>query len=252
MAVQAKTETKTASSWWEEEATTQKRSSRKGSKPEKPQHKGLLVFGAVALCFLSLWGGYALRTKTTLFLEHRTLDGYLPAEEYVLYQIDDHEPVQKLRTFHYDDYYAFSYYNNYNLETSRGLKPGDSWDDFVDLYGDITCESINAVPVDEDGIPDYDLNQNISIYDPITIRQFHEQYVEPGIIDLSSWYINVDVRIQTDGIHLYYSYQEYNSPFRHILRTYPNHGLLYLSFDFTPNEAGPGTLYYLTSAYYGY
>ena len=84
-------------------------------------------------------------------MEKRTVDHYLPVEEYVFVDEDTGKYVQNVRTLKFDNKYVYEGGRSSYLITSRGLKPGDSWEKFVQEYGEFYADTIYTNPVGEDG-----------------------------------------------------------------------------------------------------
>ena len=126
--------------------------------------KGILIG---AICLLCLAGGASLR-NTTLFLEQRSVDQYLPIEEYVLKDQDTGEYTQNIRSPFLKNEYSYGSHSSYKM-TSRGIKVGDTWDDFVKAYGDVHADTIYVHRVGEDGYTSYEDEDSLYISDPMCI-----------------------------------------------------------------------------------
>ena len=94
--------------------------------------------------------------NSTLFLEDRSAEGYLSAEDYVFYQ--DGEAMQNVRSISFQDDYI-SQYSDEGVTTSRGITYGDSWEDFVKAYGDVRCEYVWYHRVLKDGSNNYSFDE---------------------------------------------------------------------------------------------
>ena len=208
---------------------------------KRPSLSGKIFRGAgiAALCLLFLEGGIHLRSDTTLFLEKKTQDGCLPAEEYVLCDPETGQPVRALRSFQFQSDLVYDG-GRQVLKTSRGIAPGSTWQEFLDAYGDVTLYSIYAIPYGPDGREDWDA-EGIYLYEPVTVREFDQKYIQSGIIDPDSWRIDAEFRVLSDGVHLYYQPREqeavmsrYYSSFWNDLVGRPRPRRLVLRFDFVP------------------
>ncbi len=245
----------------EEAASYQKQHAAKEPKPKKDKQPLHLsaggIIGIIFACILFLGAGHYLR-NSTLFMEKRTVDHYLPVEEYVFVDQDSGEYVQNVRTLKFDNKYIYDGRSSY-LMTSRGLKPGDSWEKFVEEYGDLYADTIYTNPIGENGYTKYDPD-SVNIYDPMLVKDFDEQYVKTGIVDPEEMSISVNFRVRTDGVTLYYTEAEfdrlrdsyYDHPFRH-LSSYPELNEFNLSFEFEPAIYGGRDstgLDYISSSYY--
>ena len=207
---------------------------KKEAKPLRPVQIAIAVFA----CAASLITGRYLRHNSTLFMEHRTLDGYLPVEEYILNYSDTGEPTQNVRSLHLDSYRAYGVNSGY--ETSRGIRTGDSWKDFVEAYGDETIYSVYTYRYKGDGYVDWDYDR--PYFDgTYTVRQFDEKFVQTGVIDPVQDGIDLEFCVETDGIKLMYSDSEkgnyYHSYYRSHFSSFPDTKRIYLEFEFKPEIA---------------
>ena len=228
---------------------------RKEKKPVRMTAGKALIITLVCIGFLA--AGRCLRS-TTLFLEDRSLDHYLSAQDYLLVDEETGKPTQNLRSFSIRDQYAYDSRSNY-LMTSRGLKIGDDWDRFVELYGDVYADNIYCYQVDENGYTVYDTD-SVSVYEPILVRDFDEQYVKTGKVSPERDVISVNFRASTDGIRMYYSEKEmdrvydeyYDNPLAHPFSSYPHLQRFNLSLDFEPASSNRDItgLSYISSYYY--
>ena len=256
MAVQTQKEEKRINPFEQEEDTVSS-SQRNKQKRKAEKRKGIPLALGIFLCLLALIGGRYLRSNTTLFLENRTVKGFLPVEEYVFKNKDSGTPVQNPRTFHYDSYYVYNTHRQL-YETSRGIAPGASWDEFVAAYGDATASSVYTNRYDENGEIDWDY-RSVGVSEQITVKEFDEQYVKTGTVDLSRDSITISFNLDTDGMKLYYSldeaWDEYqHNRFRHLFSSSPNTKSFNLSFCFEPDingeHNGTNTLDCMYSTYY--
>lgn len=238
MAVQTQSEEKRINPFEEEETSGSPKKSRKASmkKPGKPLHPGRVVAGIFA-CALALFAGRWLRYDTTLFMEHRTLNGYLPVEEYMLNYSDTGEPVQNVRSFRLNRYGVYDYNSGY--ETSRGIETGDSWEEFVEAYGDVTINSVYTPYFKDDGMIDWDQETEYYYDKTMTVREFDEQHVRNGTFDPARQGIDLEFEVETDGVKVLYSEDEKNNYIHNYLSShpfgfYPRTRNIYLEFTFTP------------------
>ena len=239
----------------EETGQAQKPSAKKnrktaGSDKKKPFQmtagKGILIG---AICLSCLAGGAALR-NTTLFLEHRSVDQYLPVEEYVLKDQETGNYTQNIRSLDLKNEYVYSSRSSYKM-TSRGIKVGDSWNDFMNAYGDIHADSIYVHRVGEDGYVSYSNEDSLYIGESILLNEFQKQYIDTGKVDPDRDEITVVFRVDTDGFRLFYNeseldrvYDEYfQHPLRHPFRSYPDFKTFTLDLTFRP-----GTYYDVDSS----
>ena len=170
-------------------------------------------------------------------------DGYLAPVDYVLIDVESGEPNQDITSIFYEDEYSFmSSYNDQDLMTSKGLKTGDSWEDFVEKYGEYTAYSIYTTHVDSE-YDDYSQEDYYSLYD-IKVKDYDEQYIKSGIVSLDENYISVSFEFNVKGrdiaftedemFKLYDKKYESNFPpgsiFNPKIQTYSLH------FDYEPSD----------------
>lgn len=252
-------------SFAEEEAADYQKQHAPGARKTKPKREKKPfhlsaggIIGVITACAICLGAGHYIR-NSTLFMEKRTVDHYLPVEEYVFVDEDTGKYVQDVRTLKFDNKYVYEGGRSSYLRTSRGLKPGDSWEKFVQEYGEFYADTIYTSPVGEDGYTIYDPD-SVHIYDPMMVKDFDEQYVKTGIVDPDKMQISVNFRVRTDGVKLYYTETEfdrlrdsyYEHPLRH-LSSYPDLNEFSLSFEFAPeiySTRDSTGLDYIYSTYY--
>ena len=161
------------------------------------KHSPLFIVFAIFMCLICLYFGNYLRLHTNLLENQNVKEGYLSPSEFVLIDTETKEPVQKLSTKDFQSQYTFTY-GIKEYETSRGIKPGDSWYTFSDAYADtiaqeIRCERKNGS------------EKEVLTYQDMTIREFQTEVIDKGLIDPDNTEIDVSFRIGTDGKKLYYS-----------------------------------------------
>lgn len=240
---------------------TAKRTVKKETKqPAKNRKYYMRLFWSLLAVTLLGYGVRAGYRNSTLFLEHTEKEGYLPVDEYVLYR--DGEPEKNVRTLNFGSQSAYYGYDD-DLETSRGIRAGDSWKDFAEAYGDCHYEYIywQQKMIGSDGLThwsDYSYAE-----DGLTVRQFDERYVQTGEIDLTENEIGVCFSVEYVGNQLLYSPREqYDSldrvytTWNDINRSYPRQGTFELRFVFVPagieRDLPDGGLEYIYSSNYSY
>ena len=209
---------------------------------DKPKY---YTAGIIALCILSILLGIYMRTETTVFMERRALDGYLPAEEYVLEREDSGRPVQNIRSFAYRDTLS-TVGNGAGLETSRGIRPGSSWEDVVDAYGDLRTRDIQVYKKDSDNA--------LLLKGGMTICEFDEAYVKTGKVNFSEDDVGIRFSFSTDGKKICYNsseeerlYQEYTNKLLHTKDLSLNEFCMSIVFL---HDIEPGTVYHISSLRY--
>ena len=240
----------------EEEGKRNPKASAVKKTAAKKQNPLFIVF-AVFMCLICLYFGNYLRLHANRLENQNVRDGYLSPTEFVLIDSETGEPVQKLSTKDFQSQYTFTYGIN-EYETSRGLKPGDSWYTFAETYGDtiaqeIRCKQTNGTETE------------VLTCQDMTIREFQNQYINTGRVDPDNAEIDVYFRIGTDGKNLYYSEKDMqraadqyeNSPrILHPLTTKPDQmGFYVLHFSFETDvidsESG-SVLGFLASSFESY
>ncbi|MBO7703473.1 MAG: hypothetical protein J6S26_03420 [Solobacterium sp.] len=233
----------------------------KTSREQKSREvKPLKVILIALACIACLIGGIWFRKTSTLLVEKRTRTSYLPAEDFMLVESETGEPVQKLNSFSFNREYSF-YSSHGHLETTKGLKPGDSWEEFVEKYGDYYMDTAYAYHLDENGFPDFEKG-SVYVYDEMTVSEYNRQYVETGAVDPATDEIDITFSVYTDGRKLYYGDSEvdayrrnyYDEPsIFHPLSNYADLGEFSLTITFSPdaneNRSGGG-IDYICSDYY--
>ncbi|MBO7703760.1 MAG: hypothetical protein J6S26_04870 [Solobacterium sp.] len=168
--------------------------------PAKKKPKLLLFLVTAAIAVLCVMNGRYVRENTTLFMNDRTPEGYLPLKEYELIDPETGEVIQKVRGTSYNDIYAFGY-SQTQYVTSRGIGNGSSWDEFVEAYGDCRSEFIFASPALS--ISGNRETEKYFCYD-MTVREFDEQYIKSGIINPQYYTIHISFGVYTDGFNVQY------------------------------------------------
>lgn len=181
----------------------------------------VLVLGAVI--FYVVAGG-----STTIFLRESPAPAdALPLSEYPLVYTATGEPAVPVRGWSFpsqsvsleSDGAVHSYVGRdkegirisaEDLQTSRGLRPLDSWEDFVEKYGDLMAYWIEALD-NQDGYEPRELTreeQQTHRVPNITPRDYDEQYVKTGVIDLDEHTIFVEFHVAVRGSKVLYTTAE--------------------------------------------
>lgn len=208
---------------------------------QKPASRVLVFLMAAVLSALCFMSGRYVRENTTLFMNDKTPEGYLPLTEYALFDPTTGKPVQNVRGFTYEDRYAYDYSSTQYI-TSRNIANGSSWEDFVEAYGDCTAESILATP--ELKITGNKAKE--TFWDTsLTVREFDERYIQSGQIDLRYYNLSILFEVYTDGYNVHYdiessleSQDAYNNQpqILHLGKETPVEGVFSLSFLIEPNK----------------
>ncbi|WP_219099424.1 hypothetical protein [Bifidobacterium pluvialisilvae] len=196
-------------------------------------HPAVAAIIVVALVFgvSGLWVYF--RDYSTVLLRHDDVpDGYLPVSEYSLIRQGENQPVSKPNGWHYASQYTNVVDSsgsgegdervgttcridkrdcNDILVTSRGIRPGSSWNDFVKRYGGMTAYEINVTDGGSDSYKSYMSDedrlaeQNNREHYFITVGDFDREYVHAGTIDLSSQFIEVTFRADYQSGRILYT-----------------------------------------------
>ena len=177
------------------------------------------------IMFIVTWLFY----HTTLFVSYRPgVEDYLSAEEYRLY--DSHNSSEDILRSLSDVGYNTSLISSNDLRhTSRGIRPGASWEEFVDAYGDVRARSFNAYDFsdpDEHSDEYYDTHY---VYD-MTVREYDEQYIKTGVIDMEKEELNIVFSFDTQGTNLAYTEQEREQMLDRYYDSYFSFGFIHGSF----------------------
>ena len=213
-------------------------------KPAEKKNKKLFVLGIIAICVLSLLFGVYMRTETTVFMEHKTSEGYLPAEEFVLSRQDTGKPAQDIRSLAFRDMDSTANNNN-GYVTSRGIGPGSTWQEFLEAYGDIETKDIQIV--NENAQKD-----ETNLIKGLTVREFDEKYVKTGEVVPGKDTIGIRFSFFTDGKKICYNdkeleqyYEEYVK--KGIARKDPVLNEFVLTVVFEPVFDEKDTVYWISS-----
>jgi len=215
---------------------------------------GLIIF--VCLFFLVL--GILLREHTTLFVQNSVVDGYLNLEDFQFTNTETGKIVNPYRRFVYQEYYISARKSGSDsIVTSKGIGIGDSWEDFLEVYGDYTTGYISFYPVNEDGSINY---ENGEILSNVTPNEFNEIYFESGEYNADEVDLSVSFYAYTTGTKTFYADEiydhiSYNRLF-HPLSEYPQYGTYSLVFSFEPDfKSNYNTftgIQYISISYYYY
>ena len=179
----------------------------KGTKPDR--NTGFLkVFCVIVVCLFCLIAGNLVRSNSTLFLEHRTENGYLAPEEYILVDSKTGKPGQNVRTI---GLHSMSTNHEYRMRTTRGIGKGSSWQEVVDAYGDVYAYRICYQP---DFTGTYDYSKDVWIQGPITLSEFDEQYVKTGQCNPDTDRIWIRFQFWHDTTNIFYTPEEWQNPNR--------------------------------------
>jgi hypothetical protein len=217
----------------------------------KKSGKFFTILGVITACILCTVGGIAARGSTTLFLEKRTMDGYLAPEDYILIREDTGKPVQNPRGINLQSMHS---YDHGGMRTTYGIREGSSWEQFADAYADIHTDSISYYKNTPDS---YSVDYSNSVYltDPMTIAEFSRNYIETGEVNPETDRIYIDFDLYTDGFHLYYTEKElrdaldkyYDTPsILQPVTRYPRSSSFNMTVVFSPDRG----VQYITSSYY--
>lgn len=150
---------------------------------------------AIVIALLIAW---TWNTSTLFINQTDAPEGYLPLQDYFLV---DYETGQQpsIRSFHFDSQHA---YMHSTLESSRGLRPGDSWDKFVEVYGNYNFDTV-YISDETNEEPVYEF-----IDGPMLVKDFDEKYIKSGIYNLNSTYLDIDFSVQIWGPKVQYTAKE--------------------------------------------
>ena len=235
----------------EENELKTKLHAKRAPKEHSAAGKVFMILGVITACVICMVLGMTVRNSTTLFLEKRTMEGYLAPEDYILLDKETGKPVHDVRTLSFKTMHSW---DENGMMTNRGIRNGSSWDDFVDAYSDITADSFTYYKNSPNSYT-VDYSDSIYLYEPMTVAEFEEQYRKTGEFDPETDRIYVDFELYTDGIHLYYTEEElqaaldkyYDSPFFiQPVAAYPRNNAFHMGITLSPE----GGVEYIVSSYY--
>ena len=177
------------------------------------------------ILFIVTWLFY----HTTLFVSYRPgVEDYLPAEEYRLY--DSHNSGKDILRSLSDVGYNTSLISPNGLShTSRGIRPGASWEEFVEAYGDVRASSFNAYDFSSEEEYTDEYYDTHYVYD-LTVREYDEQYIKTGIIDMDKEELDIVFSFDTQGTDIIYTEQEREQMLDRYYDSYFSFGFIHGSF----------------------
>ena len=163
--------------------------------------KALLVLLIIAVLGIVL--GTAVRervnwerergTYTLLLNDYQTQEGYLEPNDYVFgknqKQINENLPIAQKYKFHTgeDSIYGLAFNPNSEvIKTSKGIAIGNTWDEFVNAYGDYIADDIVVQSSEK--------NETMVEVRNITINDFDREYIKTGKVILDGEHGNLSVR----------------------------------------------------------
>ena len=183
-----------------------------------------ILWVIVFIMFIVTWLFY----HTTLFVSYRPgVEDYLPVEEYRLY--DSHNSSEDILRSLTDVGYNTSLFSSNGLRrTSRGIQPGASWEEFVEAYGDVRAQSYSADDFSEDEHSDeyYDTHY----VNDMTVREYDEQYIKTGIINMDKEELDIVFSFSTQGTDIIYTEEERDKMLERYYDSYFSFGFIHGSF----------------------
>lgn len=218
---------------------------------ERKAGRFFMILGVITACLICTGLGMAARKETTLFLEKRTMEGYLAPEDYILINGESGKPVHSVRSLGYKTMHSW---DEKGTMTNRGIKEGSSWEEFTDAYSDIHADSFTWY---KNSPNSYTIDYSDSTYllESMTLAEFDEKYRKSGEFNPETDRIYVEFELYTDGIHLYYTDEElsealdkyYDSPwFLEPVAVYPRSSSFQMSVALSPENG----VDYIVSSYY--
>jgi len=237
--------------WEEKKKQSSQQSQKVAASADVGLKKFLMILGGVTACMISMLAGVSFRNENTLFLENRTMEGYLAPEDYILVDKTTGQPAQKVRSMHLKPMHSW---DGNGMITNRGIGEGSTWQDVLDAYGDV---HITSVTYYQNYIDNYsvDYSDALHVRESILLADFDREYVQTGQCDPERDKIFLHFELYHDGRHLYYSEKElneaidryYDNPFHFDPVTpYPRDNDFELSFSLVPEEG----VEYVATYYY--
>ncbi len=183
-----------------------------------------ILWVIVFIMFIVTWLFY----HTTLFVSYRPgVEDYLPVEEYRLY--DSHNSSEDILRSLTDVGYNTSLFSPNGLRhTSRGIQPGASWEEFVEAYGDVRAQSYSAYDFSEDEHSD-EYYETHYVND-MTVREYDEQYIKTGIINMDKEELDIVFSFSTQGNDIIYTEEERDKMLERYYDSYFSFGFIHGSF----------------------
>ncbi len=197
------------------------------------------IVAAVVAVLAAIFYAHA-KTDTTMFMEHRTSEGHLPAEEFVLSQQDTGKPTQDIRGITFSNMNATSDSNEKKYVTSRGIGPGSTWQEFVDAYSDVEMKDIQVAnkEIREDGT---------SLLKGYTPRTFDEKFVKNGQVVPGEDIMVIRFSFYTDGDKVWYSDAELRQYYEGRTTIASSVSEYVLTITFEPINENDDTVYWISS-----
>ena len=209
-------------------------------KPEKKTRKHYMkLFFSLLLAAVLGFGTRSAYRHSTLFLEDKVQDGYLPIDQYVVYR--DGVPEGNVRALNFRNSYNTVYNIREGVTAPGGITVGSSWDEFVEVYGDLYFSQLYYMPVSRGGYWEYEEMQYID--GNMKVSDFDRDYVKTGVVDLETNGIDIEFSVQYMGRDVMYENNEiyehldrYYSLWNELNHSYPRRGEITYRFDFFPPD----------------
>ena len=247
---QAQEQTKEAQAFADEEEP-EKKSPKEGmpqKREERIRQRWFIAFLVGILAAASIQLGLYARSHNPIPEMLDSEPGYLPVSEYALIDTETGEKVQIMTNADYTSENTFTF-GIKQYETARGVRPGDSWETFVNAYGDCIPEKIE--------IDRGKGREEIEVPSGIRVDQFDQEYIQNGLVNFTEDEVSVQFFTGTDGLKLYYSQDQFiaaqdafndSSRILHPLQKYDDYAGYRLSFYFDASTLGPGDLQLISSS----
>lgn len=215
------------------------------------------VLEIIILILLAI-GMFVLNYTTYAVNQDNVPAGYLSIQDMALYDPATNKTYLPRKTD--DSYYSF-YNSSYSpgYRTTKGITVGATWDEFVEAYGDYICAFTSGYPVN------YDTNESYDKYYQryIHVKDFDEQFIKTGDLDLNAWNLSIRFEIYTQGTKAYYTEEEVDGLldryYAHMFWLFDQpvtfghlkYNTYHLNFSFAPDEeTGQCLLWYISSDLY--
>ena len=171
--------------------------------------KILIVVVLLSVCyFLSrLYNGTNTFADVSIFRPD-----YLSFEDYQLFDLESGKQKTNTRSIFYDGERDYSYYYDDipELKTSKGFKVGDTFEEFVELYGDYYAKAFSAYESDYSGERDEEYYSSHYVYSSMKVKDYYEKYIVSGDLDPSKNDIMISFEMYIRGNEVAYSEKEYD------------------------------------------
>ncbi len=195
----------------------------------------ILIYLIFLVLYAIRWGIH----QSLYFMNDSSETGYLPVTSMNVFDEDGNALTNIKTPFDPEGWYNRQELIENNYHLGNDLQVDDTWETFVEKYGDYHYSYISVYyySMDEDGYRTYDSHQYFYGEEAQSIAEFDEMYVQTSEYDLDSIEFNVSFRAYYFGNDYYYDNEDF-------IDTYIEYESRPLSFLFTKRRGAIN--YYIT------